>query len=174
MLLLYLSTASSYFFSHWSRSCSTRVIWRSKCSALTSVWRSLRARSASASVSALTRRARDSTRRRERGKRDALVGDLLELLLGPVELALEEVDLAGEGLAGRAVRLLVLLGALVLGELCLERVDVGLERLVLVLERRDLLLLLEDVELELLDLVLGAACSWWGQGQLGGVAREGW
>lgn len=29
-------TLASYFFSHWSRSASTRCTWRSKCSALTS------------------------------------------------------------------------------------------------------------------------------------------
>lgn len=35
------ASRTSYFFSHWSRSCSSRCTWRSKCSALTSTCRSL-------------------------------------------------------------------------------------------------------------------------------------
>lgn len=85
----------------------------------------------------------------------ALVGRLAQLLLGIVELALQQRNLPRERLVGGPVALDVLVRALGLGQLLLGLVEVGLEVGDLVLQRNNLLVLLHQLEFELLVLGLG-------------------
>jgi hypothetical protein len=78
-----------------------------------------------------------------------LLGCLLEVLLGLVELVLQELHLAREVLASRLVRVTLLGGALELLDLGLGLVELVLGKLELVLERRDLLVALEEGLVEL-------------------------
>jgi hypothetical protein len=82
-----------------------------------------------------------------------LLGCLLEVLLGLVELLLQKLNLASEVLAGGAVVVTLLGGTLEGLDLVLGLVEVLLGEGELVLERRDLLVALKDslVELCVLD-----------------------
>lgn len=90
-----------------------------------------------------------------RGKEGALVGGIAEVLLGRVELALEQGDLAVQVLVGGPVRLLLPGGRLGLGQLGLGLFEVGFEHADLVLERGDLLVLDQDFVRKLLVLGFG-------------------
>ena len=84
----------------------------------------------------------------------ALLHRVLEVLVRGVELLFEELDLALEALADRLALVALLLRGLRVGELRLRLLEIGVHHGQLVLERRDLLLLLEQLLLVLLVLGL--------------------
>lgn len=90
---------------------------------------------------------------------DALLDGLLCVLLGGVELLLEQLDLAVKTLVGGPAGVAVREQGLVLCELGLCLLEVCVEDGELVLEREDLLVLLEDLLLELLVLCLCVLCA---------------
>lgn len=82
----------------------------------------------------------------------SLVRGLAQVLLGSVELGLEQVHLALQRFRVGGVRLVLLARRLVLVQLALELVQIALGYAQLVLQRRDLLVLGEQLLLELLVL----------------------
>jgi hypothetical protein len=89
------------------------------------------------------------------GERDGLLDGVLDVLLGRVELLLEQLDLALEAVGGGARGLALARGLLELRVLALGLLQVGLQHTQLVVERGDVLVALEHDLLVFLVLGLG-------------------
>ncbi len=133
------------FLSHSSLSCSTRETWRSKCSALTSTWRSLSKNYQLSEPCATTIELNIlSLRQAWQVKQHSLLRGLLQILLRLIQLLFQQLHLPSQVLPCRPVIITLVRSSFQIFHLALGSLELTFREGELVLKGRDLLITLEE------------------------------